>query len=1086
MASLIAAVICAAHAWVRLLDLMKSVENKEAYRHVLERLPALAALSSDEREFAMQRGEVVAYASGESVFRQGEWDDYDFFLIEGEIDTFSGGERIKNFAAHRDAAEPLAPGQPRAVTAKATQDAVVFRLPSPSDDDALLEPPGLESRDRDAEHPAVDPGDKWIDSLLASELFRRIPSGNTNRVVDLMEPLEVSAGDVIIRQGTNGDFFFYIRHGSALVTRSANPRASQVKLAELGPGASVGEEALISDAKRSATVSMLTDGLLMRLSKKNFNRLIRDPALDNITFSAAQDLVNQGRALWLDVREPEDHEESGIAGSINMPFDQVRRRRKELTRDLTYIVYCDTGRQSAAAAFLLTEAGLQASYLAKGLIHSLRNLGRTQTTKNDPTTIGRAGGQASLGTSGGSDRPADDSLTNAPTSSGVDSHKDADAKLLYELERNAALEKELAAKTDALEQLKGRVNEGQAALQEDVETARAEAKAAQFELNRLLTELAESQAAAHADANPEATSEREVARYKAEVVSLRHQLAQKRDQERDHEPDQETADAAEPSPDEVATLTEALSAANAELGKRHRELEHQVDDVRRLEEEIERLNAVRELEQAERGTLDAAEVSASRAEQAAVESERDELRRERDALSSSLSRERNERAGLEQRVTTTESLESELRIANEALAKAHAALSNERTRAEQLERQIDQAETDFEALQASLSEARDAEQRRATSEQQSLEALRADAETLRVSLESTRHDAATLREEADQQHRRHLAALEGAEARAAQLEQENDQLSTARLRLEKELGAATAHSDQIEAELRRKTDAIGELEQSTVDGEEREAALRESLQDAHADVSRLQSELEAATDQAASKNAEMSETSNVLTEELDAAKTALATAERATSDAQSALAASRANYEGLQQRFDEQTQASEASAHRLRDAEAALTAALRAQESLQAEATAREGVFASELDAAREAAALTAQTNQNAIDPGEWQTLKDEHERLEQHLLETEIVVETERARARDELARMQRQRDEASERLRAERRAMALEAKEVDQQLQLALKLRSEAEAAMQSAVQLVKERGVEPATVSVGVVDEHGQVRPPKRGTE
>ncbi|MFT5394251.1 MAG: hypothetical protein ACI8PT_004461, partial [Gammaproteobacteria bacterium] len=86
-----------------------------------------------------------------------------------------------------------------------------------------------------------------------------------------------------------------------------------------------------------------------------------------------------------------------------------------------------------------------------------------------------------------------------------------------------------------------------------------------------------------------------------------------------------------------------------------------------------------------------------------------------------------------------------------------------------------------------------------------------------------------------------------------------------------------------------------------------------------------------------------------------------------------------------------------------------------------------------------------------------------QREQFEQLLLEKDVVIDAERAKFTAETARLNRQRDEAAERLRRERRSMSIESKEVDQQLELALKLRSEAEAAMQAAVQLVKERGLE-----------------------
>jgi CRP-like cAMP-binding protein len=48
-----------------------------------------------------------------------------------------------------------------------------------------------------------------------------------------------------------------------------------IPLAELGLGNTFGEEALISEDKRNATVRMLTDGALMRLKKADFLELMK-------------------------------------------------------------------------------------------------------------------------------------------------------------------------------------------------------------------------------------------------------------------------------------------------------------------------------------------------------------------------------------------------------------------------------------------------------------------------------------------------------------------------------------------------------------------------------------------------------------------------------------------------------------------------------------------------------------------------------------------------------------------------------------------------------------------------------------------
>lgn len=74
-----------------------------------------------------------------------------------------------------------------------------------------------------------------------------------------------------------------------------------VLLATLKNGSSFGEEAIVSDNKRNATVTMKTDGELLRLNKKYFVELLKAPLITQVIIAEAQAKVAAG-AIWADVR----------------------------------------------------------------------------------------------------------------------------------------------------------------------------------------------------------------------------------------------------------------------------------------------------------------------------------------------------------------------------------------------------------------------------------------------------------------------------------------------------------------------------------------------------------------------------------------------------------------------------------------------------------------------------------------------------------------------------------------------------------------------------------------------------------------
>jgi rhodanese-related sulfurtransferase len=154
--------------------------------------------------------------------------------------------------------------------------------------------------------------------------------------------------------------------GKCVVTRETPLNKEGIKLAELGVGDTFGEEALIAEAKRNATVTMLTEGVLMRLNKQDFRELMNEPLLQWVSYDQAREIVASG-GKWLDVRLPSEHQNLNIEDSINIPLYFIRLKLSALDKSVPYVVYCDTGRRSSAAAYILVERGFDAYVLTGGL-----------------------------------------------------------------------------------------------------------------------------------------------------------------------------------------------------------------------------------------------------------------------------------------------------------------------------------------------------------------------------------------------------------------------------------------------------------------------------------------------------------------------------------------------------------------------------------------------------------------------------------------------------------------------------------------------------------------------------------------------
>jgi rhodanese-related sulfurtransferase len=200
---------------------------------------------------------------------------------------------------------------------------------------------------------------------LQSGIFRRLPAANVEEMFKRMTSIKVTAGQLIIQQGGEGDYYYLIQNGSAEVTRVVAASQSARMLAEIREGSAFGEEALVSNIKRNASVTMKTDGELLRLSKKDFVELLKEPIISQISMVESQGKINNG-AIWVDVRLPSEYRYDHISGAINLPLNEIRQLASDLDKNKEYILYCQTGRRSVAAAFVLAQSDIKAYVLAGG------------------------------------------------------------------------------------------------------------------------------------------------------------------------------------------------------------------------------------------------------------------------------------------------------------------------------------------------------------------------------------------------------------------------------------------------------------------------------------------------------------------------------------------------------------------------------------------------------------------------------------------------------------------------------------------------------------------------------------------------
>jgi CRP-like cAMP-binding protein len=308
---------------------------------------------------------------GRVLFREGDQEKRTFYLISGVIDLLQEGEIVATIRGGTpEAKNPLAHIIPRPYSAVAMSNRVEYLLIDSEFLDVMVtwdQTGAYEVNELRSSGNAEDAStDDWMTTLLQTKAFHKVPPANIQAIFMRVQRMDYRAGETVIRQGDQGDFFYIIIKGKCQVTRETPLNKEGIKLAELKMGDTFGEEALISDAKRNASVTMLTDGALMRLGKDDFRKLLNEPFLEWVEYKQAKEIVDGG-GQWLDVRLPSEFENYKAPGAVNIPLYFIRMKMKALDRNIHYVVCCDTGRRSSAGAYILSERGFRASVLKGGM-----------------------------------------------------------------------------------------------------------------------------------------------------------------------------------------------------------------------------------------------------------------------------------------------------------------------------------------------------------------------------------------------------------------------------------------------------------------------------------------------------------------------------------------------------------------------------------------------------------------------------------------------------------------------------------------------------------------------------------------------
>jgi len=334
-------------------------------KDILKTLVPINSLTPENFKELADHAVIDRLPAASKLFKQGDHDNYSIFLLSGEVALTSANTELSLdvVAGSGDSRYALAQLKPRQYTGTAKTPVTIAKVDGGLLDRLLTwdQTTGYEVTEFDGSQDT-----EWMIRMLRSETFQKLPPANINALFARFEPVELKSGQVIVRQGDPGDFYYIIKTGKVSVSRKADKSGKVSMLGQLQEGDGFGEEALLSGTPRNATVAMVTDGVLMRLARKDFDELMREPLVKWVSLDQAKVLVRAG-AMLLDVRIEDEYRHGTIKGSANLPLYLLRLKAASLDPQSHYITFCQTGSRGCAAAFLLSQRGFDVSVLRGGL-----------------------------------------------------------------------------------------------------------------------------------------------------------------------------------------------------------------------------------------------------------------------------------------------------------------------------------------------------------------------------------------------------------------------------------------------------------------------------------------------------------------------------------------------------------------------------------------------------------------------------------------------------------------------------------------------------------------------------------------------
>jgi putative peptide zinc metalloprotease protein len=242
-------------------------------------VPVLSLLPKASLRSLAERAQETSFAPGAAVVNEGDAGDRAFLIVEGAAEVTAAGSDGPILLSTLSAGEmfgalALLGSDKRLASVTAMAPLRVLEISGEHFKQLINKAPQARSQFDSAARLMMT--NRFL--KLAASPFAALPTEQFKELAARLQPRSVPANTVIVRQGDEGDSCFIIRSGEVEVVLQAD--GQERPIATLGPGALVGEAALLTAAPRNTTVRSLEPCELLVLQRKDLVEVMgKDPGV---------------------------------------------------------------------------------------------------------------------------------------------------------------------------------------------------------------------------------------------------------------------------------------------------------------------------------------------------------------------------------------------------------------------------------------------------------------------------------------------------------------------------------------------------------------------------------------------------------------------------------------------------------------------------------------------------------------------------------------------------------------------------------------------------------------------------------------